>query len=203
MTKPAPPRIILASGSTTRRDMLRNAGIDAEAIVPGVDEDEIKASMKAAGANVEAVADSLATLKAVRVSAAHTDALVIGADQMLECRGEWFDKPHSMEAARANLSSLRGQSHDLVTAAVVAKNGSAIWRTTDRATLTMRDFSDAFLSHYLRTCGDDVLGSVGCYRLEGPGAQLFTSVRGDFFTVLGLPLLPLLAFLRDSRAVLP
>lgn len=203
MTLDSTPRIILASGSVTRRDMLRNAGIEAEAIVPGVDEAEIKESLKTEGASVEEVADTLATLKAVRVSASHTDALVIGADQMLECGGAWFDKPNSIDAARQNLASLRGLSHDLVTAAVVARNGSAIWRTSDRATLTMRAFSDEFLDQYLDSCGADVLGSVGCYRLEGIGAQLFTSVRGDFFTILGLPLMPLLAFLREQKVVAP
>lgn len=194
-------RVILASGSPTRRDILRNAGVDAETLVPGVDEDEVKASMRSEGAPVEAVADTLATLKAIRVSSAHPDVLVVGADQMLECDGKWFDKPGDIAAARNNLISLRGQSHDLVTAAVVARNGSTIWQTTDRATLTMRDFSDEFLDGYIDANGDDLLGSVGCYRLEGTGAQLFTSVRGDFFTILGLPILPLLEFLREHGVV--
>ena len=193
--------IVLASGSRTRRDMLRNAGVEVKAIAPGVDEDEIKASMGADGAPVNAVADTLAELKAMRVSATQPGALVIGADQMLECDGALFDKPPTIEAARDNLKRLRGRNHDLVTSAVVALNGSRIWHHRDRATLAMRDFSDEFLDRYLADAGDDVLGSVGCYRLEGPGAQLFTSVRGDFFTILGLPLLPLLDFLRVRGAL--
>jgi len=193
--------VILASGSQTRLTLLRQAGLTVEAIAPSVDEQEMKAAFQAERAPPEACAEALAELKAVRISQRNPGALVIGADQMLDCNGVWFDKPADTAHARAHLQALRGKTHRLVTAAVVALNGSRLWHTIDSAQLTMRPFSDGFLDAYLRQVGPGVLSSVGVYHLEGLGAQLFSRVEGDFFTILGLPLLPLLGFLRDRGAL--
>lgn len=196
--------LILASGSATRARLLREAGIELEILKPNVDEDEIKASYRAEGAGVEETAIALAGLKAASISrclAGQAGIYVLGSDQMLECDGAWFDKPVDRAAARAQLLSLRGRAHHLLSAAVLMKDGVRIWHHVDRAELTMRDFSDAFLDDYLDRAGEAVLGSVGAYHLEGLGAQLFSRVRGDFFTILGLPLLPVLAILREHGMV--
>ncbi|AWJ88476.1 septum formation protein Maf [Azospirillum baldaniorum] len=190
------PTVVLASGSRTRAEMLERAGVRVTLAPAAVDEEEIKLAARAEGAPVEDVAEALAELKAQRVTRKHPGALVIGADQMLECEGRWFDKPADRDAARAQLQDLRGKTHRLVSCAVVIRDGERLWHHVDRARLTMRPFSDAFLDSYLNAAGDDVLGSVGAYHLEGLGAQLFHRVDGDFFTILGLPLLPLLGFLR-------
>jgi len=194
--------VILASGSTTRRALLESAGLDVVAHPARVDEEEVKHSMKAAGLRPEEVAEALAELKAARVAARHRDLHVIGADQMLECGGTWFDKPVDAAGARAQLRALSGRTHRLVSAVVVFQGGQRIWHTVDHATLTMRDLSDGFIDHYVAVAGPAVLASVGAYQLEGLGAQLFARVTGDHTTILGLPLLPLLDFLR-VRGVLP
>lgn len=192
--------LVLASGSVARAKMLRDAGVEIDIILPRVDEDEIKASYRAEGAGVEDTAIALAEMKALAISrkimAADQGRYVLGADQMLDCSGTWFDKPADLAAARAQLEALRGRRHHLISAAVLVKDGVRIWHHVDRAELVMRDVSDAYLDEYLALVGADVLGSVGAYHLEGLGAQLFSRVRGDFFTVLGLPLLPVLAILR-------
>lgn len=188
--------LILASGSAARAKMLRDAGVSLEIIKPAVDEDELKVSYRAEGADVIDTAIALAEMKAQAVSRRQSGRYVLGADQMLECEGVWFDKPADIAAARAQLKALRGRQHHLVSAAVLVKDGQRIWHHVDRAELTMRDISDAFLEWYLAMAGDVVTSSVGAYHLEGIGAQLMTRVRGDFFTVLGLPLLPVLAILR-------
>ncbi|MDB5362420.1 MAG: septum formation protein Maf [Rhodospirillales bacterium] len=193
--------VVLASGSKTRLTLLQQAGLGVEALAPSVDEQEMKAAFLAERAPAEACAEALAELKAVRISQRRPGALVIGADQMLDCNGVWFDKPADEAHARAHLQALRGKTHRLVTAAVVARNGQRIWHTIDTARLTMRPFSDAFLDDYLHWVGPAVLSSVGAYQLEGLGAQLFSRIEGDFFTILGLPLLPLLGFLRDQGAL--
>ncbi|NUB24466.1 Maf family protein [Azospirillum brasilense] len=190
------PTVVLASGSRTRAEMLERAGVRVTLAPAAVDEEEIKLAARAEGAPVEDVAEALAELKAQRVTRKHPGALVIGADQMLECEGRWFDKPADRDAARVQLQDLRGKTHRLVSCAVVIRDGERLWHHVDRARLTMRPFSDAFLDSYLNAAGDDVMGSVGAYHLEGLGAQLFHRVDGDFFTILGLPLLPLLGFLR-------
>ncbi|MBK4718901.1 Maf-like protein [Azospirillum sp. YIM DDC1] len=192
----AVPTVVLASGSRTRAEMLERAGVRVTLAPAAVDEEEIKLAARAEGAPVEDVAEALAELKAQRVTRKHPGSLVIGADQMLECEGRWFDKPADRAAARAQLQDLRGRTHRLVSCAVVFRDGERLWHHVDRARLTMRPFSDAFLDSYLNAAGNDVLGSVGAYHLEGLGAQLFHRVDGDFFTILGLPLLPLLGFLR-------
>lgn len=194
------PRLILASASPTRAAMLQNAGLDAEIAAPGVDETAVKRALQAEKASAEQVAVTLAELKAVRVSRLYPGALAIGADQTLDCEGVLFDKPADLAAARAQLKWLRGKTHELVAAAAVARDGAPIWRAAQRARLRMRDFSDAFLEDYLERAGEDVLGSVGGYRIEGLGAQLFARIEGDLFTALGLPLLPLLDFLRGHGA---
>lgn len=193
---PAP--LILASTSPTRRRVLENAGLDFEIAAPGVDEEEIKLSLKASGASGAQIAETLAELKANRISSKAEGALVIGADQILSCNGVLFDKPPDMDHARAQLQALRGKPHELLTAVCVAKNGGRVWHHNAVARLTMRQFSDAFLDEYLARAGEDVLGSVGVYRLEGLGSHLFSRIDGDFFTILGLPLLPLLGFLREN-----
>ncbi len=190
------PKLVLASGSRTRAAMLEQAGLTAILDKPLVDEEEVKEAGRVEGVSADIVAEALAELKAQRITRRHPGALVIGADQMLECEGRWFDKPAGRDAARDQLLALRGQTHRLVSCAVVVRDGERIWHKTDSARLTMRNFSEAFLDEYLDRAGEGVLHSVGAYQLEGLGAQLFHRVEGDFFTILGLPLLPLLGFLR-------
>ena len=134
-------------------------------------------------------------MKAVRVSARHPDAMVVGADSTLACNGRMFDKPPDLAAARKQLQTLRGQTHELFSSVVVARGGARLWHWSERARLTMRQLNDGFIDTYLARAGDDVLTSVGAYQLEGLGAHLFSRVDGDYFTILGLPLLPLLSFL--------
>ena len=177
--------------------MLEDAGLVFDVVPPICDEEAAKAQYRAQRLSPHAQAEALAELKARSVSA-QTSALVIGADQMLAVDGVALDKPKSNAEAREHLLMLRGRTHELITAAVVAKQGAVIWRTTDVPRLRMRNFSDAFLQVYLDRAGDDVLHSVGAYQLEGLGAQLFDRVDGDYFSVLGLPLLPLLTFLRGQ-----
>ena len=185
--------IVLASGSATRRQLLERAGLDFVVDTAPVDE----AAVKRAFTDPTLAAEALAELKAVRVSPRHPGALVIGADQMLDCDGAWFDKPEDAAAARRQLVRLRGHRHRLTSAVAVVKDGRCLWRHAEAAELAMRPFSDAFLDRYLAAAGPAVLGAVGAYHLEGLGAQLFSAVTGDYFTILGLPLLPLLGFLRD------
>jgi septum formation protein len=188
-------QIILASKSAARRAVLTGAGVPFEVSVAGVDEDTVKNAMLAQGASPRDVADALAELKAVKVSRSRP-GFVIGSDQTLEFEGRLYDKAQNTEAATERLRLMRGKSHKLHSAVVVAKDGAPIWREIVSATLTMRDFSDAFLTDYLALEGEEALGSVGCYRLEGPGAQLFSKIEGDYFAILGLPLMGLLDLFR-------
>lgn len=187
--------IILASKSAARRAVLDGAGVPYEATVAGVDEDAVKTSLLADGHGPRDIADALAELKALRVSRAKL-GFVIGSDQTLDLDGTLYDKAPDIDAARERLKLLRGRTHRLHSAVVVAKEGAPIWREVVTASLTMRDFSDAFLEDYLATEGPHALGSVGCYRLEGPGAQLFSKIEGDYFAILGLPLMGLMDLLR-------
>jgi septum formation protein len=193
--------LILASGSKTRARMLRSAGVPIEIAVANIDEAELMASLKASGATAAHVAEVLAEMKAQRVAPRFPGCFVLGCDQMLECDGEWLEKPAGRDRAREQLKMLRGRGHSLITCAVLVRDGTRIWHHVDRAELAMRDFSDAFLEQYLDQAGEDILRSVGAYQLEGLGAQLFERVRGDFFTILGLPLLPVLAILREHEVV--
>jgi septum formation protein len=197
---PAEP-IILASASEVRARLLRDAGVPVTVERAGLDEDEIKRAFRGENRPVEDCATALAEAKATRVSQRRPGRLVIGADQMLVCDGCWFDKPDDRDEARAQLAALRGRSHDLVSAVTVVRNGAVLWHAVDRARLAMRSFSDAFLDAYLDAIGDAALATVGSYLLEGPGVQLFAKIDGDYFSILGLPLLPLLDFLRGHGAL--
>jgi septum formation protein len=181
--------------------LLTNAGIPCIADPGAVDEEEIKRAMKAEGASAGAVAETLAELKAMRVAPRHSGALVFGADSMLECNGIWFDKPADRDHAAAHLAALSGRTHRLISSAVCVRNGARVWHHTSIASLTMRPLSKAFIDTYLDAAGPAVHRSVGAYQLEGLGAQLFAKIEGDYFTILGLPLLPMLAFLRDSHVI--
>jgi septum formation protein len=192
--------ITLASKSQARTAVLKGAGVAFEVAVAGVDEDAVKTAMLGEGATPRDVADALAEIKAVKISRARP-GFVVGADQTLELECGLYDKAETLEDARARLKLLRGKAHRLHSAVVVARDGEPIWREVVSATLTMRDFSDRFLEDYLATEGAHALGSVGCYRLEGPGAQLFARIEGDYFAILGLPLLGLLDLLRRHGAV--
>lgn len=189
------PSLILASSSPSRRQLLSNAGLKFEVQPPGVDEEEAKRSLLSGRTAPQGIAEKLAEMKAMRISAKHPEAMVVGGDSTLACQGRLFDKPPSMEAARKQLLALRGQTHELFSCVVVARGGTRLWHWNERARLTMRPFNEAFLDAYLARAGDAVLSSVGAYQLEGLGAHLFSRVDGDYFTILGLPLLPLLSFL--------
>lgn len=193
--------VVLASKSAARGALLRGAGVPFEVQVAGVDEDAVKSAMLADGARPRDIADALAEVKAVKVSA-RTPGLVIGADQTLDLDGRLYDKAVDLTEARARLLDFRGKSHKLHSAVVVARDGAPIWREVVTATLRMRPFTDEFLDGYLARNGEAALSSVGCYQLEGEGVQLFDRIDGDYFTILGLPLIGLLDLLRRYQ-VLP
>jgi septum formation protein len=193
--------VVLASASAIRATLLRQAGIAVEIAPAQIDESALKQSMRAEHAGAADCALALAVLKAQRVSSRHAGALVIGADQMLDCDGVWYDKPVDRAAAAANLRALRGKTHELIAAVTVLRDGARLWQHVGRARLTMRPFTDGFIDAYLDALGDAALQSVGAYQLEGLGVQLFSHIDGDHFTILGLPLMPLLDFLRQHRVV--
>ena len=197
---PAPP-LVLASASPARAMLLRQAGVPFRVDAAGIDEAEAKRSLESEGADAASLAASLAELKALRVSRRQPGALVLGADQVLECNGMRFDKPPDLAHARAQLRALAGRTHELISAAVVVRDGERLWQAVDRARLTMRPLGESFIDDYLGRAGAAALQSVGAYQLEGLGAQLFAKVEGDHFTILGLPLLPLLDFLRGHGVV--
>jgi len=187
--------IVLASTSATRQSLLRSAGLSFSAVSPSVDEKMLMA------ANPQwqprEVALKLAEAKAIDVSRNHADAWVIGADQVLALGTSIYGKPSDRAHCREQLRELRGRTHALISAVVVARHGVLVWAHADQASLSMRDYSDAFLESYLDAIGDDCTTSVGGYKIEGLGVQLFKQVAGDHFTILGLPLVPLLEKLRD------
>jgi septum formation protein len=195
------PRLILASASISRRRLLSAAGLTVEVVAANVDEAAVKEAAREEGASASETAFLLAEMKARKIAQRHPQALVIGADQILVCDGEWYDKPDSVATARSQLRLLRGRTHSLETAVVCQRGPERVWYNLSRPTLSMRSFSDAFLETYLAAERDDILGSVGAYRLEARGIQLFERIEGDFFAILGLPLLPLLAYLRQARAL--
>jgi len=190
-------RLILASQSKFRAGLLAAAGIAVETMPAHVDEAEIKASARAEGVSVEETAMLLASLKAERISRRFPEALVIGGDQILVCEGHWFDKPADLEEARAHLLALRGREHWLVTAVLCQRGGQRVWQHVATPRLVMRDFSEAFLDWYLGVEGDVLTTTVGAYRVEGPGVQLFDRIEGEHAAIMGLPMLPLLGFLRQ------
>jgi septum formation protein len=194
-------RLILASGSAVRAKLLTAAGVAFDVVSPHVDEDAVKESLLAEKAPPHDIADALAALKASKVSISHPNTFVIGADLVLVFEGQLISKMPDLMAARALLKRLAGHKHELVGAVVLAKDGAVVWRHVARAELTMRNFSDAFLDNYIERQGDAILSSVGCYFLEGEGVQLFSHIVGDYFTILGLPMIPLLNALREFGAL--
>ena len=199
MTPSTPPRtgLILASQSAGRLAMLRAAGVAVEAQSPGVDEDSIKAALIAEGAKARDIADALAEAKAIKVSRKFPTGMVLGCDQILvSADGQLLDKPESPEAAMAQLKALSGNSHRLISAAVICEGGAPVWRIVDTAQMTMRTLSEQYIADYVAQYWDDIRHCVGCYRIEAEGAQLFSSISGSQFTIIGLPLLPVLDYLR-------
>jgi len=189
--------IVLASQSSSRRAMLSAAGVSFDVHPAHVDEEAVTAGLLDQQASAARIADALAELKAVKVSRARPDLLVLGADSVVVTEaGEILAKPENRSAAEAQLMQLGGTSHWLASAAVIAENGRAVWRADASACLTMRRLSPTFIDAYLAAEGDAVLGCVGCYRIEGLGAQLFSRIEGDHFVIRGLPLLEVLAYLR-------
>jgi septum formation protein len=193
---------VLASLSRTRAALLNQAGIKVTRDPARIDETEIKAFNRRKGAEAGVCAMALAEAKALTIATRHPQTLVIGADQILNCNGTWLDKPRDRDDARAQLQMLRGQTHELATAVCVARDANVMWHEIQRPRLTMRTFSAAFLDSYIENLGRDDMAAVGAYRLEGRGIQLFERIEGDYFAILGLPLMPLLEFLR-SQGELP
>lgn len=192
--------LILASGSASRRALLSGAGVKAQSIKPNVDEDAAKAVMRREDVSVRDQAMHLAELKAIKVSSTRT-GFVIGGDQMLSLEGTALDKPADLEAAKNHLRKLSGKTHTLETAICIAENGQVIWRHLARPKLSVRPLNEAFIEQYVEECGEALLSTVGAYQLEGLGAQLFNKIEGDYFSILGLPLLPLLDYLRMHEVI--
>lgn len=193
--------MILASTSPTRLQMLRAAGLDPTPIAPRVDEASIRDALVAEGTGPRDIADTLAEMKARKVAEKHPAALVIGCDQVLALDRETFAKPETRDDARAQLRQLRGKTHKLLSALVVYENAEPVWRFVGEARLTMHQFSDAYLDDYLSRNWESIRHSVGCYKIEEEGVRLFSAITGDHFTILGLPLLPLLAYLGNRGMI--
>lgn len=193
--------MILASTSLTRLQMLRAAGLDPTPIAPRVDEASIRDALTAEGAHPRDIADTLAEMKARKVAEKHPETLVIGCDQVLALDRETFAKAETPEDARAQLRRLRGKTHKLLSALVVYENAEPVWRYLGEARLTMHDVSDAYLDDYIARNWDSIRHSVGCYKVEEEGVRLFSAIAGDHFTILGLPLLPLLAYLGNRGMI--
>ena len=197
MSKP----FILASTSPFRRDMLLSAGLEFESAAPAIDERAIEASIEDTGLSPEEIATILAEAKAIEVSERHPGRPVIGCDQTLSLDGEVLHKPQDKEGARRRLLALSGKTHELHSAVVAARDGEAVWRHVSTARMTMRRLDPAFIGRHLARVGEKALSSVGAYQVEGEGVQLFDRIEGSHFTIVGLPLLPLLAFLREQGVI--
>lgn len=193
--------MILASTSSTRLAMLRAAGLDPTPVAPRVDEATIRDALVAEGAHPRDIADTLAEMKARKVAEKHPTDLVLGCDQVLALDRETFAKPETPDDARAQLGQLRGKTHKLLSALVVYESAEPVWRFVGEARLTMHDFSDIYLDAYLQRNWESVRHSVGCYKIEEEGVRLFSAITGDHFTILGLPLLPLLAWLGNRGMI--
>jgi septum formation protein len=194
-------RIILASGSRFRKAMLEAAGVDIDVIPATIDERAVEKTLAGTGASPEDVAQVLAEAKAIDVSEKNPGRLVLGCDQTLSLGDDLFHKPADMEEARRTLLKLSGRTHQLNSAAVLARNGETLWREVGIARMTMRRLEPAFIGRHLARVGPMALNSVGAYQIEGEGVQLFDKIEGDHFTIVGLPLLPLLKELRDLGAI--
>ncbi|MCU0729901.1 MAG: Maf family protein [Sphingopyxis sp.] len=193
---------VLASQSASRRAMLDAAGVPYRAEPAHIDETSIKQALLEEGQKPRAIADALAEAKALKISARFPDALVIGSDSVVSVNGALFDKPTDRADAARHLSQFSGQDMALTSAVVLAQGGTAIWRHVDSAHLSVRLLSDDFIEHYLSTEWPAIAGTVGCFRMEAMGVQLFTHMRGDHFTILGMPLLPLLDALRRYQVLM-
>lgn len=193
--------MILASTSPTRLQMLRAAGLDPTAVAPRVDEATIRDALVAEGAHPRDIADTLAEMKARKVAEKYPTALVLGCDQVLALDRQTFAKPETQDDARQQLRQLRGKTHKLLSALVVYENAEPVWRFVGEARLTMHQFSDAYLEDYVTRNWDSIRHSVGCYKVEEEGVRLFSAITGDHFTILGLPLLPLLAWLGNRGMI--
>ena len=193
--------IILASQSQSRQSLLAGAGIYCICHPANIDEDAVKQQLQKTGASAVDLARRLSHDKALFISEQYADDYVIGGDQTLECEGRWFDKPTSIDDARRHLQIFRNKTHTLQSGICVAKGGKILWDTVEGVDMIARDYSDDFIEYYLQTLGDDVLQTVGAYKLETMGAQLFKQVKGDYFTVLGIPLLSLLEYLRSIDVI--
>ena len=190
--------IVLASGSRARNDMLKNAGLTFEKIPADIDEDTIMRDMAAGNATPQEIAAKLADEKALHIASQNPEAYVIGSDQVLECDGQLFQKAKSIDEAREKLKTLRGKTHHLISSVSVAKSDQLLWGHTDTASLTMHNFDDQFLEEYLTLAECDIMNCVGAYAFEGVGSWLFEDIDANYFTILGMPLLPLLDFLREG-----
>ncbi len=194
MNKP----LVLASRSQARARLLRYAGVDVKISPADIDEAALKRSMVLQGMALPETATALAEEKARECNRKNPDCLILAADQILVFKGKIFDKPKSVIEAKAQLQALRGHSHSLVSAAVIYENSIRVWSCASQVKLSMRPFTDAFLNSYIETVGDDLFTTVGGYKLESIGSQLFSGIKGDYFSVLGLPLLEVLEFLRGQ-----
>lgn len=196
-----PDAIVLASGSPFRRKMLEDAGLEIEVEKPQIDERAVEAAVANSGVGPEDLALILAEAKALEVSQNRPGALVIGTDQTLSLGDEVLHKPHDMEEARRRLLALSGKTHQLNSAVVLMRDGEVLWRHVGVARLTMRELDPGFVGRHLSHVGQKALSSVGAYQIEGEGIQLFETIEGDHFTIVGMPLLPLLAKLREMQAI--
>lgn len=195
------PNLILASGSPFRRQLMEAAGLAFEIEPARIDERAVEAPLVEAGATPDEVAASLASAKARDVAAKWPGKFIVGSDQVMSMDGDIFHKCRSVEDARRQLRTMRGRTHKLSSAVSIFHEGAEVWRHVATASMTFRDFSDTFLEHYMDRAGTNVLLTVGAYSFEGLGLQLFERVAGDYFTIIGLPMLPLLAALRDLNVI--